>query len=50
MMAVGPRPDDGHDKEFMNTLVKELAVLSAFGKQRPQWFAYRTNLCGYLGD
>ena len=31
MMAVGPRPDDGHDKEFMNTLVKELAVLSAFG-------------------
>jgi len=26
MMAVGPRPDDGHDKEFMNTLVKELAV------------------------
>lgn len=31
----GPRPNDGHDKEFMNTLAKGLAVLSAFGKQRP---------------
>ncbi len=28
-------PDDGHDKEFMSTLAKGLAVLSAFGKQRP---------------
>jgi IclR family pca regulon transcriptional regulator len=35
MMPSGPRPDDGHDKEFMNTLAKGLAVLSAFGKQRP---------------
>src|SRR6476646_3306848 len=35
MMAFGPRPDDGHDKKFMNTLAKGLAVLSAFGKQRP---------------
>src|SRR5271170_2470444 len=31
----GSRPDDGRDKEFMNTLAKGLAVLSAFGKQRP---------------
>ena len=35
MMPSGPRPDDGPDKEFMNTLAKGLAVLSAFGKQRP---------------
>ena len=35
MMPSGPRPDDGHDKEFMITLAKGLAVLSAFGKQRP---------------
>jgi IclR family pca regulon transcriptional regulator len=35
MMPSGPRPHDGHDKEFMNTLAKGLAVLSAFGKQRP---------------
>ena len=35
MTPSGPRPDDGHDKEFMNTLAKRLAVLSAFGKQRP---------------
>ena len=35
MMPSGSRPDDGHDKEFMNTLAKGLSVLSAFGKQRP---------------
>ena len=35
MMPFGPRPDGDHDKEFMNTLAKGLAVLSAFGKQRP---------------
>jgi IclR family transcriptional regulator, pca regulon regulatory protein len=35
MMPSGPRPDEGHDKEFMNTLAKGLVVLSAFGKQRP---------------
>ena len=35
MTPFEPRPDDGHDKEFMSTLAKGLAVLSAFGKQRP---------------
>ena len=34
MMPFGP-PDEGRDKEFMSTLAKGLAVLSAFGKQRP---------------
>ncbi len=34
MMPSGP-PDEGRDKEFMSTLAKGLAVLSAFGKQRP---------------
>jgi hypothetical protein len=35
MTPSGLRPDDGRDKEFMHTLAKGLAVLSAFGKQRP---------------
>ena len=34
MMPFGP-PDEGRDKEFMSTLAKGLAVLGAFGKQRP---------------
>jgi IclR family pca regulon transcriptional regulator len=34
MMPSGPA-DEGRDKEFMSTLAKGLAVLSAFGKQRP---------------
>src|SRR6266851_4364244 len=34
MMPSGP-PDEGRDKEFMTTLAKGLAILSAFGKQRP---------------
>ena len=30
-----PRAGDPEDKEFMTTLAKGLAVLGAFGKQRP---------------
>ncbi len=35
MTAPAPAPGDGHDKEFMTTLAKGLAVLGAFGKDRP---------------
>jgi IclR family transcriptional regulator, pca regulon regulatory protein len=37
MVAQGPlqREGDGEDKEFMTTLAKGLAVLAAFGSQRP---------------
>src|ERR1700760_3224148 len=37
MMAQGPLPREGdlEDKEFMTTLAKGLAVLGAFGSQRP---------------
>src|SRR5260221_11122995 len=35
MMMPSGLPDEGRDKEFMTTLAKGLAVLSAFGKQRP---------------
>src|SRR5260221_3714354 len=35
MMPSGRQSEDGHDKEFMTTLAKGLAVISAFGKQRP---------------
>jgi IclR family pca regulon transcriptional regulator len=43
MTNSAPQPDLGHDKssdldhdkEFMTTLAKGLAVLGAFGKQRP---------------
>jgi IclR family transcriptional regulator, pca regulon regulatory protein len=33
--ALPPTKDDREDKEFMTTLAKGLAVLGAFGKQRP---------------
>jgi IclR family pca regulon transcriptional regulator len=35
MTASASPPGDGHDKEFMTTLAKGLAVLGAFGKDRP---------------
>lgn len=35
MTATGQRLEVGHDKEFMSTLAKGLAVLGAFGKERP---------------
>jgi IclR family pca regulon transcriptional regulator len=35
MAVIGQRLDVGHDKEFMSTLAKGLAVLGAFGKERP---------------
>src|SRR6202163_3108368 len=35
MMMPSGLPDEGRDKEFMTTLAKGLAILSAFGKQRP---------------
>jgi len=34
-MMPSESPDEGRDKEFMTTLAKGLAILSAFGKQRP---------------
>ena len=34
--ALPPHKDDRDDKEFMTTLAKGLAVLGAFGKQRPK--------------
>jgi IclR family pca regulon transcriptional regulator len=34
-MADSEHTNGGHDKEFMTTLAKGLAVLSAFGKERP---------------
>jgi len=33
--AIQPRSRDKHDKEFMTTLAKGLAVLGAFGRERP---------------
>src|SRR5450631_1834420 len=35
MTATALRSNPVHDKEFMTTLAKGLAVLSAFGRQRP---------------
>ena len=35
MMMPSGSPDKGRDKEFMTTLAKGLAILGAFGKQRP---------------
>src|SRR5712675_1379014 len=35
MMMPSGSPDKGRDKEFMTTLAKGLAVLGAFGRQRP---------------
>ena len=34
-MANSEHANGGHDKEFMTTLAKGLAVLGAFGKERP---------------